>query len=235
MKRPLIVLSPNILDKVPSDKLCNNASYYQAVTAAGGLPVTCGDLDEETAAALAERCDGLLMTGGVDVDPHRYTEQISELSSYEPRIDDINWFLLEAFRKAGKPIFGICRGLQVINVFFGGTLIQDIPTMCGLPETKHNMHRWDPPVPSSTHAHTASFTKGSLLYEILGKECGFNSFHHQAVKDVAPGLKVTGTADDGIVEGLEGENVFAVQWHPERMIAEEKQLDLFRKFIEMCQ
>lgn len=179
------------------------ADYGREVAAAGGLPVllpTDGD-----PRPYIDRLDGLLLTGGADVEPARYGAEPDGNGDYEPRRDELELTLLAAALDVGLPVLGICRGLQVLNVHAGGTLVQHLPSHA----------RFDVDPAQVTHQVTSE--PGSRLHELYGPVVDVNSLHHQAVEAVGRGLAVTGRADDGTVEALEldGSSVLAVQWHPE--------------------
>ena len=150
-----------------------------------------------------EECEGLLLPGGGDLEPWRYGQQAQCVRDADPARDAEDWKLLEAFVKAGKPVLGICRGMQVINAFFGGTLLQDLPGHGRIwgEDSVHPVWNTDP-----------------LWRRELGETMAVNSAHHQAVQRLGKGLLVTQLAEDGVVEGLRHENlpVWGVQWHPER-------------------
>lgn len=162
-------------------------------------------------------CDGLIITGGViDINPKWYNEK--PLNEYENVVydkdDEIDFNFIEKFSEVNKPILGICRGIQSINVYFGGSLYQDIQN--------HNFKE-------KTDKHTVILDKESLLYNCYNKEkIKVNSFHHQAVKNIAPKFKITAVSDDGIIEGIEYKNILGVEWHPEIMM----DVNFFEKFIE---
>ena len=146
---------------------------------------------------VVETCDGLFVPGGADIDPSFYHEEMNGSKDVIRELDEIDFAYIDAFHKAGKPILGICRGHQVINVFFGGTLYQDI---------KDHSDGW----------HNVNVDKDGFVYDIYKSETlNVNTWHHQAVKDVAPGFKVIAKSDDGIVEAMQYENIYTVQWHPE--------------------
>ena len=229
--RPLICISAD-LKPLASDarrrvtELQN--TYADAVYRAGGLPVpTCGTAAEE----LAELCDGLLLSGGVDLDPALYGEEIlNDTVQIHRERDDFELSLFRSFFDAGKPIFGICRGCQLINVALGGTLYQDLVAQKGL------VH-FDPEL-----RHEVRASEGSLLCRLFGERFLTNSTHHQAVKVVADGLRITARSSEGIVEALEHESrpIFATQFHPERLTGvlwDDRTPDflpLFEYFLTLC-
>lgn len=194
-------------------------NYVLAVRRAGGVPVIIPitDNDEELAVALS-RMDGLLLTGGPDVEPYRYGEHpLPELGKTNPPRDEYELKMARMAIDAGLPVLAICRGIQILNVAFGGTLYQDIPTQ--IPEAFH-VHKIK--AENAVH-HDLLTTDGSTLRRLLGVSTGVNTSHHQAVKQVAPGFVVTAYSDDGIIEGIEMEGtdrVIGVQFHPESSVAE---------------
>lgn len=195
-------MTPKILLSTSRD---DPAAYIEAVQAAGGDPTAAYCPQYE------DRFDGLILCGGVDVHPSYYGEPIDGTRTIDPQRDSAEMELVRAFLAAGKPIFGICRGCQLLNIYFGGTLVQHLPTYEG-----HTVETDGVYIP-----HGATAEPGSLLAEVYGTEFTVNSHHHQAVKDLAPGFRVTmRSADDGVVEAIEHETlpIFAVQWHPERMV-----------------
>ncbi len=167
-------------------------------------------------AALLDASAGLILSGGGDIAVELYGEAPSaELLEVDPDRDTMEMRALELALERELPILGICRGLQVLNVYFGGTLYQDLPGQFG-DEVAHEQ-----PGPWGTHQHEARLTEGSLLHGILGgfEPLRVNSYHHQAVKDLGVGLTCTARAEDGLVEGVEATGhdwVVGVQWHPER-------------------
>ena len=206
-------------------------AYVNAVRKAGGVPVVLPLVrDEAQAKALLGRIDGIIMSGGEDVDPEYYGEEILNESVGINAVRDTSDFLLvRAARDCGKPIMGICRGHQLVNVEFGGTLYQDLPTQMEV------QHRQDEP--SSIPTHKIGLAEGSRIRELLGVDSLMtNTHHHQAIKDIAPGLKVTARSYDGVVEGCEGPGVFCVQFHPEGLIngGDDTFLPLFKAFVEDC-
>ena len=211
--------------------------YVESVRRAGGDPRVLDPLKDNPEQVVAA-IEGLLLTGGVDVDPARYGEtRHPAVQNVELDRDAFEFALLERAREAKLPVFGICRGLQVMNVAMGGTLVQDIPT-----ETPGSR---EPPSanPPCAIAHEIWVSKGSRLWTLMQEKmaesdgCSVNSRHHQAVKDVAPGFDVTATAPDGVVEAIECRNspfCLGVQWHPENFWRTGEFRPLFEGFIEAC-
>lgn len=181
------------------------ADYARGVIEAGGLPVHL-PIDAD-AAALAERLDGVLLTGGTDVDPARYgADPHPELIEPQAERDDFEFELLARSLDRDIPVLGICRGMQLINVHLGGTLTQHVPD--------HSRLDLKPDI----EAHSVTLVPDSVLGGLYGEELKVNSLHHQTLDSIGTDLRVTAVADDGNAEGIElGETVVAVQWHPEMM------------------
>jgi putative glutamine amidotransferase len=205
------------------------APYLRAVSAAGGEPVTLdptpNGLAPDTATALVQTIDGLLVPGGWDVDPPAYGEaREEETPEVDPPLDLTEIALVRAAVDAGVPVFGICRGQQVINVALGGSLRQHIDG--------HDMHGH----PRDLLAHAIDVVPGSELSMVMsGETVMVNSLHHQSVKDVAPGLHATAHSPDGVVEGIESADgmIVAVQCHPEELLGQQGwAMSLFRRFVE---
>ncbi len=196
--------------------------YIDAVYAAGGLPVVLpSDTPPEEAAYLLERLDGLLLTGGGDIDPARYGgKQHPKLYGINHARDALEIALVEAAIAHGVPFLGICRGAQVLNVALGGTLYEDLPSQ--YPDALR--HGSNPITERALLAHGIRAEKESRLVRLLGEtEFEVNSLHHQGFRDIAEGLKVTAWAPDGLVEAVElPDHPFgvAVQWHPEWLYQE---------------
>lgn len=181
------------------------AGYAKGVLEAGGLPV---HIPYDVAPAdIAPHLDGLLLAGGTDIDPARYgADPHPNIITPEPARDDLEFGLYQAALDRKLPVLGVCRGLQVINVAHGGTLAQHVPEHLRLD------------VPYTDPSHEVSTVDGSRLSQLFGPTIKVNSLHHQSVAEVGNGLEVTARASDGEVEGLElGDNVLAVQWHPEML------------------
>lgn len=180
-----------------------------------------------------EKYDGMLLPGGGDMDPARYGRQDEGSEPPDAALDERQIVAFEAFRKAGKPIFGICRGIQVINVCLGGTLIQDIPQ-------KQRHSRMGGP---DDKVHLCTAEEDSVMHALYGKSFLTNSAHHQAIEKPGKGLKVTLWSDDGVAEAVEHETepIWGVQWHPERMCFILKRNDgsvdgkeILQAFLDLC-
>lgn len=179
--------------------------YCAAVAAAGGIPVLGG---EQCAEELAQLCDGLLLSGGADIEPAMYGEEVlNDTVKCDPPRTDFEVALAKAFIAAGKPIMAICRGFQLLNCVLGGTLYQDLVEQKGLVHMNWQMR------------HDLFAKEGSLLHSLFGSAFKVNSTHHEAVKDLAPGLRATAHSVEGLIEAYEHESlpVVAVQFHPERL------------------
>lgn len=208
------------------------AYYVARVEEAGGLAVLLPNAPPAEAPGYVERLDGLLLSGGVDVDPHEYgAEPHAELGEVDPARDAFEVAAVRAARTAKKPIFAICRGMQLANVAFGGTLLQDIPSQV-TGALRHEQSTTDLEQPS----HRVELEPGSTLVRLAGAtQVRVNSFHHQAVERMAPGFRPTARARDGVVEGMESvEGPFfqCVQWHPERLVGDVLTRALFQAFVE---
>ncbi|MFY9783329.1 MAG: gamma-glutamyl-gamma-aminobutyrate hydrolase family protein [Acidimicrobiales bacterium] len=220
MARPLIGISgrrwptstlgshvPAALSEIEFD--LHFTDYPRSVASAGGLPVELtrdADADE-----MVEHLDGLVLTGGADVDPEHYEQSPDvNLGATEPDRDAWEIALLAAARRKGIPVLAICRGLQLVNVVFGGTLRQHVELNDGVGHPQ-----WD--VDGHEATHSVNLVEGTLTAELFPDEIGVNSLHHQVVEEVGEGLVVSAKAADGVVEGLETSDgkIVAVQWHPE--------------------
>jgi putative glutamine amidotransferase len=210
------------------------AAYVNALESAGLIPLIVPPLSSASAAAaIMDSVSGLVLTGGEDVDPARYGEKRHEkVRSINAARDATEAALIEEAKARGKPVLAICRGIQILNVALGGTLVQDIQTQCDT-QIAH-----DEDSPRNTRSHEISIEPGSLIAQAVGAEhVTVNSFHHQSVKRVADGMRVTARSPDGIIEGLESTGdwwVMAVQWHPEEMTDSPEPWDrgLFKAFAQ---
>ena len=189
--------------------------YLEGLKEAGATPIIFPlTEDPDEIERLVDICDGILLTGGHDVTPSVYGEKPLEgkVACCIAR-DNMEKLVLEEAMKTDKPILGICRGIQFVNAVLGGTLYQDLPTQHPSDIEHHQTPPYDVPV------HDVNIRNATPLYDCLGADkISVNSYHHQAVKDVAPGLEVMAESEDGIVEALYKpfcRFLWAVQWHPE--------------------
>ena len=208
--------------------------YLEGIKAAGGVPVVLPiEMSEEDANRIVETCDGFLFTGGQDVSPELYgTMDATGTIIPSPERDGLETLLLEKALQADKAILGICRGLQFINAFLGGTLWQDLPSQ----HPSDIVHRQGKPYGVPTHK---VILKGGLKTQ-LGKDIlEVNTLHHQAVKDLAGDLIPMAISPDGLIEAARMTSkrfVWAVQWHPEYMFkTDADSLSLFSHFVKQCE
>ena len=204
-------------------------TYCEAVRRAGAIPLLIPPQPENAEEVLG-RIDGLLLAGGFDCDPGLYGEECHpSVEPMDPRRQANDLALAAAARRRGVPTLGICLGLQVMNVAAGGTLIQDI-------DSQHDTEIRHASEPEDRGRHDVIIEQGTQLASVVpAAELNVNSSHHQAVRTVGEGLRVTAHAPDGIVEGLEDPRhpfYLGVQWHPEDMAGEESASTLFRAFLE---
>lgn len=215
-----------------------NASYVRAVESAGGAPVLLPPLmadADDTLRAVAARLDGLLLSGGGDLDPQTYDEaRLPQSGAPEPGRDAPELALAKRALSDGVPVFGICRGMQLLNVALGGSLYQDVPTQFAL-ALRHDNHD----LPRDHRAHEIAVQPDSRLRDIIGAaRHQVNSLHHQAIARLGTGARVVAEAPDGIAEAIEiaGQPfALAVQYHPEELVAsDEASRLLFAAFVHAC-
>ena len=207
-----------IVDLTPSDHHdIMFTPYLNALTGSGAAYLVLNwTEDPAVISGYVSDCDGFLFTGGNDVDPALYGEtQIPECEEPRKDRDRFEMLLLQSAVSSGKPILGICRGFQMMNVFFGGSLWQDIPSQ--VPDScQHPITEFDQ---LPMRRHSVHIVPDTFLARILGPEdLSVNSAHHQGIKRLADGLTACGSADDGIIEAFEKQDLpfcLAVQWHPE--------------------
>lgn len=215
---------------------CNNRAYVHAIEYAGGVPILIPFLDDFTLLdTLLPRLDGLLLSGGVDIDPVVYEEAPHPLCDQpDKELDELelrlaNWALQEDI-----PTLGVCRGIQILNVALGGTLYQDIDDLC--PGSLHHSQRQHP---RDYLAHRVNVLPGSRVEQLLGPDSFMvNSLHHQAIHTPGRDVVISGTADDGIAEMLEVTGrrfIIAAQFHPEEIyLKEAASARLFAAFVQAC-
>jgi putative glutamine amidotransferase len=194
--------------------------YIEGVVGAGGAPVVLPAAgDKRVAEAVVHSLDGLLLSGGSDLDPGYYGEgPVAELGVTIPERDSFEMSLVGLALRLGMPIFGICRGMQVMNVALGGTLYQDLPSQWEGDVLKHRQDtpKWQP-------THEVRVVEGSYIAEAMGREVvKVNSYHHQGIRTLAEGLVIAGRSSDGVIEAVEAVDVserwlLGVQWHAEAM------------------
>jgi len=236
--RPLIGIpcQGNLRSKHP--RFCTGKRYCHALHLAGAAPVLLPLHDDHAALLeMLSRLDGLLLSGGGDVAPHRFGEtEAAPLRSVDPPRDEMELWLVRQAVESDLPMLAICRGMQVLNVALGGTLYQDIKTQ--LPEALR--HDFYAEYPRTHRGHSLDVVPESYLGRILGCDTlDVNSFHHQCLKEVAPALRVTARAPDGVIEGVElPDNRFSigVQWHPEELVDTDPRMKgLFEALVEAAE
>ena len=212
-------------------------AYLDAILAAGGLPILLpASLPLAALPELVARYDGFVLSGGGDVDPALYGGRLdAAVHSIDPERDAFERSLITLVLEADKPLLAICRGVQILNVALGGSLHEDIPSQ--LPAALR--HDWYPNYPRDYLVHKVEIEPGSRLAGILGTHTlRTNSLHHQAIRQPAPGLKVVGRAEDGVIEAVElpGKRfAIGVQWHPECLPEEPAMQRLFKAFVSACE
>lgn len=204
-------------------------AYVTAVIRAGALPFVLPVLEPVEVDAILPCLDGILFTGGGDIDPARYADTAtSSVNGLDPERDAYELALARAAVARGLPVLGICRGHQVLNVALGGTLVQHLPEVTDLQHCAKE--QWAEAV------HPVRVEAGTVLRRVVGRDViGVNSLHHQAVDGLGAGLQATGWAEDGTVEAIEGtgaRRVLGVQWHPELLVADTCHSALFEWLIE---
>ena len=211
--KPIIGLIP-LVDEA-RDSLWMLPGYMDGVADAGGLTVMLPlTADPDDLARLCDRCDGFLLTGGHDVSPSVYgAARLPVCGDTCPARDAMEAVVLKHALERRKPVLGICRGIQFINAALGGTLWQDLPTQRPSPVEHHQTPPYDKP------AHTVDLIPGAPLRALLGADRAVvNSYHHQGLRNLAPGLRPMAVAPDGLVEAVwlpDHPFLWAVQWHPE--------------------
>ena len=212
--RPIIGISGS--HNAQEHQLFIRENYMESVLRAGGLPVLLPHFsDEETARAMLSSLDGLLLAGGGDVRPSLYSEEtLPACGEPDDQRDTFELLMIREALGMGMPIFGVCRGIQVLAVAMGGTLYQDIESQLGIEKQRHSQ---EPPY--GEPVHTVRFVPDGLFARITGaQEMRTNSMHHQSIKQPGERLIVEGVSEDGIIEAVrarDDDGVFAVQFHPE--------------------
>jgi len=190
-----------------------NEAYTSQINKAGGIPYILPYLTEQDIEDQLSHVDGLLVPGGMDLNPSYYGEEKKDYTlPPEDLMDSYQLKLIETALQMNKWVFGICRGFQAINVIHGGTLFQDILT-----ERQNSLEHMRKDSPYEP-VHKVTLSKDSHLYKAFGStEILVNSLHHQGVKQIGNNLNISAVSEDGIIEGVEGDKILAVQWHPEAL------------------
>jgi len=236
--RPLIGIPCHAGLRAETDRpiYYNNRTYIHAVECAGGVPILIPIFDDLSGLqALLPRLDGLLLSGGIDVDPRYYQEEPHPmLGVTNPQLDELELALAQWALQKDVPTLGICRGMQLLNVALGGNLFQDLDSQYP-GSLKHP--NWE--LPRNTLIHTVRIERGSRIEKILGShEIAVNSLHHQATKDPGNGVRISGYADDGVAEMMEVPDhrfMVAAQCHPEELYNDHPMwARLFQAFVDAC-
>jgi len=228
--RPLIGITCGHQWEEP-ERFYVNAAYVHCITDAGGTPILIPYMAAHKLRSLLISLDGLLVPGGIDVDARLFNQEIHPKSGIiDPWWDELDITMIQGALELDLPVLAICRGCQVLNVACGGTLIQDIESFVTQP-IKHQQQ-----APKWYATHSISLADNSLLAAIFdASQIQVNSFHHQAVAQVAPGFQISATASDGVIEAIESTMhrfVVGVQWHPELMASRDPiARRLFTQFI----
>lgn len=239
-RRPVIGLTSRVCafnqDGKSYDRFGVAIAYCEAVEAAGGTPIILPLSEEPSVLNSYWRIlDGLLLPGGQDVSPQHYGEDPRpELEAVDPRRDRVELVLAKRALAEDMPVLAICRGEQLLNVAAGGSLHQDIHVSLGTKALRHFQKTVD-----ESPWHRVQLLEGSLLHTVMGEATpAVNSYHHQAVKDVAPGFRPVALAPDGVIEGIESTThsfMLGVQWHPELLWREHAEHHtLFSAHVEMA-
>ena len=209
--------------------------YIYAIERSGGIPILFPYVDDgETIEHLVDICDGFFFTGGADIAPKRYGEEVKDnIVDIQEHRDEFEFHVFQKVKKTSKPVLAICRGSQLVNVALGGTLYQDIPSEV---QTKI-LHRQIEL--KFSHSHDVRIMINTPLYEMMKAErIKVNSFHHQAIKTLGEGLEIMALAEDGIIEAVYSSGrqyIRAYQWHPERLFETDTQSRIiFEDFIYNC-
>lgn len=217
----------------PRRMLALGVAYLEAVAAAGGIPVILAPLPARRLDSIIERLDGICLSGGPDIDPACYgADAHPELGPTEPEVDLFELGLARAARRRRLPILAICRGLQVLNVSRGGTLVQHVPELGD--DIRHRQEE-----PGSHTTHDVAVTPHSRLARLVGSErIEVNSFHHQAIERLGEGLQPVARSDDGVIEAVEAPGdifTLGVQWHAECLTERAEHARLFMALVDAAE
>ena len=238
--KPIVGVSGYVMTKVSNNLLNFDMNIApkeltDVLKEAGAIPIVLPLSTAEDAKAYVDQIDALVLAGGEDVDPLLfYEEPHPEIGEIEPERDDFELALIEEAWKQKKPIFGICRGLQLLNVASKGTLYQDVSSYEKL-EVNHIQK-----TPWKHATHSILIEENSWLSEALGTEQVVNSYHHQAIKDIGDAFRPVAWSKDGLIEAIESidrnQKVMAVQWHPELLVKTIPEIRaVFKKFVDLIE
>lgn len=234
MSKPIIGVPAQLELVGDTCKNTVNQAEVAAVIKAGGLPMLIPTREPDLADKYSQLIDGLLIPGGPDVAPRFFGEEpLPEMEEADDRLDAAEIVLIKRAVAAGQPMLGICRGAQVINIALGGDIYQDIAK-----QIDHQTYQHHQKAPSNQGTHYIDIADNSMLQTIFHgqKHVLVNSFHHQSVRKLAPRLKLTAKAVDGVGEAVESKDsnlILAVQWHPELMYKENAaEFGVFEDFIK---
>lgn len=237
--KPLIGILSNLStiesgSSIGMERVFINQSYVRAVENSGGVPIVIPvNTNKENIKRQIALVDGIIISGGIDVNPTLYNEEpIPGLGEVHPETDEFDIEAIRVTLEMKKPILGICRGLQVINIALGGTLYQDLNcSECS--KIKHIQN-----TKPYLGTHYIEIKEKSHISEVLGNKILVNTYHHQSIKRLGKELEAIAYSNDGIIEAIQGKGdtfLLGVQWHPELMIEkDERMLNLFKKFISEC-
>lgn len=233
--KPIIGITSTIKKHKNIPSVDVNEKYIHAIIQGGGVPIVIPIGSKNMVNTWISICDGIMLTGGEDVDPSTYHEQpYPQIRKTNRKRDDLEIELIQSAQKKQLPILAICRGMSILNVTFGGTIFQDINTNIGNPiNHEQQAERAEP-------THEVEIDLNSRLYQIVSRtNIRVNSMHHQAINMLAPSLKIVATTSDGVIEAVEGVNgqpfILGVQWHPEELASEDATMvNLFKTFIGEC-
>lgn len=234
MNKPLIAIVARTDLRENIKWIVNPQPYFEAILQAGGIPVLIYHTEVLDDPEIAMKFDGLMIPGGDDVNADKYNhDTCSSGKNVDPIIDELDIRMIHAFNRQQKPILGICRGMQCLNVAFGGTLIQDIGSAFGV--IQQNLH--DPrkitPVLSyeGVTSHEITCVPNSQIYACFGEHYLVNSYHHQCIDQVADLFHVSSYCGE-IIESIEYQKMIGVQWHPE-WLNDKKSQKLFHRFVQL--
>lgn len=235
MSKPVIGVMPQY--STDSGRIMIVPNFFNAVREAGGVPVLLPLFSEiSDVEEILDRFDGFLYPGGPDINPLLFGEEtMPECGSIIPERDRMELELMPAILKSGKPVFGICRGIQSMNVALGGTLIQDIPAQVKSPAKIGHYQK----AGNTVLTHSVRVERNTLLYDIVKKDIlTVNTFHHQSCRELGKGLVLNAAAPDGVIEAIALENhkfFLGVQWHPEHLYSVSGDMaKIWNAFVGSC-